>query len=510
MPLPQRAQTKQHCVPSTRHMVSKRPSPAELPFPKRPGSTLPAPVPSPSAAAGALHVLVVEDDQSVREVCASLAASSGCRVRTADTLAGARQHLLSHTPDVVLLDLHLPDGSGAALLGELHKEHPRALVTVISAHLTVNRAMDLMRGGAVHVLEKPFALRDIDAALQSAFARRHTSESSRALHERLEAGLAPGGLVARSPAMRKVLSMVSKVASTRHPLLITGERGTGKERVARTVHANGPHALSPFVPVDCDSLEPSRLEVELFGDETGTDPHRGIGLLATADDGTVCLHEIGALALGLQARLLRLLETRQLRRKDGSEAGPPFRARLIAASSQDLEELVAHGQFRRDLFYKLNVTQLRIPPLRERAEDLMPLAEQFLEAHRAERGIPFVLSEQGVQAMARFDWPGNVAELEALIAHACLLSIEPVLHFEDMPTQVRSYTDAVTPAAAPPGAAGESFLTLEEREKEAIGMALAHTHGDKIAAARMLGIGKTTLYRKLKEYGIADDAQPHL
>jgi DNA-binding NtrC family response regulator len=306
--------------------------------------------------------------------------------------------------------------------------------------------------------------------------------------------------------MRKVLSMISKVAPARHPLLITGERGTGKEVVARTVHANGQHALSPFLPIDCDSLDPVRLEAELFGDEASPDPHKQAGLLHSAGEGTLCLHEIGTLALHLQARLLRLLETRQLTRKDSTAAPIPFQARIIATSSQDLEKLVACGQFRRDLFYKLNITQLRVPPLRERPEDLLPLAEQFLETHRADRGIPFVLSEAGLLSIERFDWPGNVAELEALIAHACLLSVEPILHFEDMPSAVRSFAVAVQPPPPLPDGAGDAFPTLEEREKDAIMMALEHARGDKILAARMLGIGKTTLYRKLKEYGIGEDA----
>lgn len=454
--------------------------------------------------AGALGVLVVDDDDPVRSVCAGMAESLGCRVHTAASVPDARALIAQNLFDVAFLDLRLPGGSGAELMEQLRTTNPRSYVIIMSASPSLSAAVDLMRNGANDFFSKPFPLDRVAKAIEQVNTHRQRSQSSRVLEDRLQTGLAAGRIVGNSPAMQKLFRIVAKVASTRHPVLITGEPGTGKEIVARAVHANGPFATSPFVPVDCDSLEDGRLEVELFGSEapyaTGID-----GLLASAEEGTLYLAEIASLTQRLQSRLLRTLEHRQIRPAQGSGA-IPFRGRLIASSSHNLELAVEQGRFRKDLFYRLNVVNLRVPPLRERMEDLPALVESFLQDHRREYKLDFIFSDHGWDSMHTYDWPGNIAELQALVARACAVSESSLLHFEDFSTQVKNFTNAqqVSPKMENSGQA--PVLSLEQLERQAILQALQSLGGDKVQAARVLGIGKTTLYRKLKEYGIADDA----
>ncbi len=454
--------------------------------------------------AGALDVLVVEDDDSVRSVCAGVAESLGCRVYTAASVPDARSLIATTLFDVAFLDLRLPGGTGAELLKDLRAANPRSFVVMMTAFATVSSAVDLMRHGAGDFLPKPFALDQVTAILEQAISLRQRSQSSRALEDRLQAGIASGRIIGQSSGIQKLLRIVSKVAITRHPVLITGERGTGKEVVARAIHANGPHASSPFVPVDCDCIEPSRLETELFGSEPGAAESQGKeGLLAVVREGTIYLGEIGALSLQVQSRLLRTLETKQIRSSAPGGSPVPFTARVLASSSKNLEGRVEQGRFRKDLFYKLAVVNLRVPPLRERAADLASLTEHFLEDHRREHGIDFKFSDGGWESMVGYAWPGNVAELEAMVARACTVSNDHILHFEDLSTQVQNFTSALDAATATaPAILTAPVLTLQEMEKQAIVSTLEHLRGDKIRAAKVLGIGKTTLYRKLKDYGL--------
>ncbi len=467
----------------------------------RPAPSLEQP-PRRVGPAGALDVLVVEDDDSIRTVCAGLAESLGCRVHTAPSVPDARTLIAERLFDVAFVDLRLPGGTGVDLLGELCTANPRTLVVIMTAFATVNSAVDLMRNGAGDFLHKPFALDQVTAILERAAARRQRSQVSRALEDRLHAGIASGRIISESSAMQRLLRIVAKVASTRHPVLLTGERGTGKEVIARAIHANGPYATSPFVAVDCDCLEPSRLEAELFGYEGTVPSHAREGALVAAGDGTVYLGEIAALSLPVQARLLRTLENRRISPTSTSPS-IPLAARVLASSSSNLESGVEQGRFRKDLFYRLNVVNLRVPPLRERLEDLAALVEYFLGDHNQEHGITFKFSEGGWDSMINYNWPGNVTELEAMIARACAVSNDHILHFEDLSTQVKNYTSAQE-ALPQQQAIAATVLTLQEMEKQAIITALQQLRGDKVQAAKMLGIGKTTLYRKLKEYGIAD------
>jgi len=281
--------------------------------------------------------------------------------------------------------------------------------------------------------------------------------------------------------------------------------------VARTIHAYGPNSQKPFLPVDCGSLVPTLIESELFGYVKGafTGANRNKdGLLVSAEGGTVFLDEIGELSLDLQAKLLRALQEKEVR-PVGATHRVPIKARIVAATNRDLAVMVEKGLFRKDLFYRLNVVNLRLPALRDRREDIPLLAAHFLDQISREHGVKFTLSDEALRTMMRHDWPGNVRELENSIERACALSSGPILHLGDLPTQLQQQglearRSAVAGEQAAEGEAQQQLTTLADMERSAILGAIRALNGDKLQAAKLLGIGKTTLYRKLKEYGIAD------
>jgi DNA-binding NtrC family response regulator len=466
-----------------------------------------------------LHVLVVDDDAAVRRACCVIAAGKGFAVGEAGSVAQAKAILKHRKIDLLLLDLKLPDGGGLALLEQVKTLYPDTAVVVMTAFATVASAVEAMRIGAGDYLTKPFALEELTTVLDRAAQRRHFDLESRLLREKLRTQQGVGGLVGQSPEMEKLYRILSKVAFSTHPVLILGESGTGKELVARSIHFNGPNATKPFVPVDCGSLVPTLIESELFGHVkgafTGADRAKE-GLLATAEGGTVFLDEIGELPLDLQAKLLRALQEKEVR-PVGSTQARPISARVLAATNRDLTAMVEQGRFRRDLYFRLNVVNLRIPPLRDRRGDIPLLAMHFLERMQKESGVGYEFSDDTLRVMAEYDWPGNVRELENAIERACALSSGPVLHMGDLPTQLQDFrmqrvpmgfgseTDAVAQAdGSGVGMSDGAIVSIAEMEKHAILGTIRQLKGDKLMAARLLGIGKTTLYRKLKEYGITD------
>ena len=464
----------------------------------------------PEPAPASLRILVVEDDAPVRHACAEVAKALGYQVETADSVPAAQLAMKRNEIDIVLLDLKLPGGGGFSLLGEIRASFPRAASVVMTAFASVNSAVEAMRTGAGDYLPKPFTIEELSAVLERAAERRKADEEGRTLREYLRTGRAAGMLVGESPAMEKLFRLVSKVAYTSHPVLILGESGTGKELVARAIHANGPHAAQPFIPVDCGCLVPSRMASELFGHAKDAFPEATvakIGLLAAAGAGTVFLDEIGDLPLELQARLLRALQEKEVR-PTGSPTAVPLHARVLAATNRDLPAMVDSGRFRKDLFYRLNVVNIRIPPLRERISDISTLAENVLGRISRERDIAYTLSGDAVRTLAEYDWPGNVRELEHTLERACALSSGPVVHTIDLPNCLQAQPTQEDPELITLGAASDPafrVMPMVELEKHAILNTLRQLNGDKMLAARLLGIGKTTLYRKLKEYGLHEE-----
>jgi two-component system response regulator HydG len=313
--------------------------------------------------------------------------------------------------------------------------------------------------------------------------------------------------------MHDIFELVQEIAGLKSTVLIQGDSGTGKEMVARAIHFNGPHANLPFVPVDCGSLAPSLIESELFGHVKGAftgATHSKEGLLVSAGGGTVFLDEIGELPMDLQAKLLRALQEKEVR-PVGSNQRVPIQARVLAATNRDLPQMVEQGRFRKDLYFRLNVVNVKLPPLRERRQDIPLLAAHFLDRMRRETGREHTLSDEVLHLMRSYDWPGNVRELENMLERACTLSSGPLLHVGDLPTQLQEHhrqqrgpAPGATPRTGLGADAPSGVMTMAEMEKQAILNTLQQLNGDKLMAAKLLGIGKTTLYRKLKEYGLSE------
>jgi len=470
-----------------------------------------------SEAIAQLHLLIVDDDLPVRTACAEIAGGLGFATRTADSVSAARSALALGPADLVLLDLRLPGGGGLMLLEEIRATHPQTVVLVMTAYPTVTSAVEVMRIGAINYLSKPFSLEELSTVLESAAEHRTLDVESRLLREHLRSTSGVGDLIGHSPAMEKLYRILSKVAHTTHPVLILGESGTGKELVARSIHNHGSNADKPFIPVDCGSLVPSLIESELFGYVKGafTGANRSrTGLLAAADGGTVFLDEIGELPLDLQARLLRALQEKEIR-PVGSNQAVPINARILAATNRDLAAMVENGQFRKDLFFRLNVVNLSIPPLRERKDDIPLLAAHILERIQHESGLTYTFADDSLRLMMDYDWPGNIRELEHAIERVCALSSGPILHMNDFPTQMQNHRNhhmhSERESVRSNGGRNHTtepepqVLSIAEMEKNAILSTIRQLRGDKLMAARLLGIGKTTLYRKLKEYGLGED-----
>ena len=318
-------------------------------------------------------------------------------------------------------------------------------------------------------------------------------QKSRRGHAHAKEGL--GHLVGGSESMQKVYRLIEKTAHHSYPVLILGESGTGKELVARSIHEGGPLANGPFVPVDCSALAPGLIETELFGHVRGA--FTGAmsakqGLMASAAGGTLFLDEIGNVPVDLQVKLLRAIQEKEIK-PVGSNERIRTDARIIAATNRDLEAAIRDGSFRQDLYFRLNVVQIRVPPLRERRKDIPVLARYFMKQFTRDSAMEYQLDDGAMECLMNYQWPGNVRELENAIERAVALSSGPVIHLQDLPSNVHSPRGG---AALAPG----EIVPMEELERRAIYQAIREARGDKIAAARRLGIGKTTLYRKLREY----------
>jgi DNA-binding NtrC family response regulator len=457
-----------------------------------------------------LHLLVVDSDSAVRSACVEIAMSLGYAVQSTNSLVEARNLLRGHAVDILLVNLPPYGDQGLELITELKVLCPNIAVIVMTVSGSISVAVEAMRCGAADYITKPFGVDDLSTVLERAAAHISVDENSRRLRERLRLSQGMGSMIGRSAEMEKLYRILSKVAQSAHPVLVLGESGSGKELVARTIHSHGPNGHKPFLPVDCRSLVPTLIESELFGYVkgafTGANKSKD-GLFVSAEGGTVFLDEIGELTLDLQAKLLRALQEKEVR-PVGATHRVPIKARVVAATNRDLAGMVEHGSFRKDLFYRLNVVNLRLPSLRDRREDIPLLAAHFLERQSRSHLRKFILSDEALRTMMRHDWPGNIRELENCIEHACALSSGPVLELGDLPTGLQQQGLEAHRAAAAPQSPPVDHSTdvqpLAEMERHAILSAVRILDGDKLLAAQLLGIGKTTLYRKLKEYGIND------
>jgi len=448
-----------------------------------------------------LNLLIVDDERSIREACREVAQSLGFTTFVADSAEHAFRLLEAQSIDGVLLDLRLPGTSGLEALRRIKELRPEAIVVVVTGYGTVQSAVQAMKNGAYDYVTKPFSLDELKLLLERAASHLKLKTENRLLREKVKSKQGFGSIVGRAPEMEKLYRIISKAANSGHPVLILGESGTGKEMVARSIHYSGPFRDKPFIPVDCGSLVPTLIESELFGYVkgafTGANQAKD-GLMAIAEGGTIFLDEVGELPVDLQAKMLRALQEKEIR-PVGSTRRVPINVRILAATNRDLEQAVMQGAFRRDLYFRLNVLSLRIPPLRERREDIPLLIACFLERMaRASKQEKF-LSDEALKAMLAYDWPGNVRELENCLERTFAFTSGPLIHTTDLPREV-----AKLPLHEPGNGNGHGVIVpMAEMEKQTILRAIAELKGDKLQAARMLGIGKTTLYRKLKDYSIA-------
>jgi DNA-binding NtrC family response regulator len=463
-------------------------------------NTLEAASPNSPQIEGAnfLNFLIIDDERSIREACREVAQSLGFNAAVAESAEHAYRLLEAQGSDVVLLDLKLPGVGGLEALHQIKTRRPEAIVIVVTGYGTIQSAVQAMKSGAYDYVTKPFSMDELKLLLERVANHLKLKTENRMLREKIKSKQGFGSIVGRAPEMERLYRIIAKAAHSTHPVLILGESGTGKEMVARSIHLSGPFRDKPFIPVDCGSLVPTLIESELFGYVkgafTGANQSKE-GLLAIAQGGTVFLDEVGELPIDLQAKLLRAIQEKEIR-PVGSTKQIPIDVRILAATNKDLEHAVAQGTFRRDLYFRLNVLTLRIPPLRERRQDIPLLAAHFLERVSRIGAQERTLSDEALKVMLAYNWPGNVRELENCLERACALTTGPIIQVRDLPTDIHSARDASSIGAE----VSSKIIPMAELEKQTILGTVAQLNGDKLLAARLLGIGKTTLYRKLKEY----------
>jgi DNA-binding NtrC family response regulator len=441
-------------------------------------------------------LLVVEDDEEMRLFLEEELHDRGFRVIGASRGPEALDRLAEGPVDAVITDLRMPGMHGDELLAELRARDRSLPVVMITAFGSIESAVGAIKAGAHHYIAKPFRMESLLSAVESALQEKRLRDEVERLREAFDQR--PFAIVARSPGMKRVLDLVRRSAAADTPVLLTGESGTGKELLARALHSGSPRSSRPFLAVNCSAIPEALLESQLFGHRRGafTDASEDRrGLLMEAQGGTILLDEIGDMPASLQAKLLRALQEKEVH-PVGAPAPVKVDVRVVAATHRNLEALVAEGQFRHDLYYRLNVITIRVPPLRERMDDLVPLAAHFLEKHGRRLGRPACsLSPEAMETLLRHAWPGNARELENVIERALVLGRGDVLHVEDLPEALRARPASIPATDAP-------LRPLSEVERAHIERTLREVHGNKAAAARLLGFDRKTLYRKLELYGI--------
>jgi two-component system, NtrC family, response regulator AtoC len=446
------------------------------------------------------RVLILEDDDLLRQVTAERLSREGFTVVAAASLAEARALLDKQTPDLAILDIQLPDGQGTELLEELTASGDTVCV-MMSAHATVQSAVAALRAGAVDYMEKPFSFDRLSATIRGALERTRLQREVRELRERTGVG---EHVVGDSPAMEEVFELVRRVApADSTTVLLEGETGTGKGMLARAIHHASARIEGPFINVTCSALAESVMESELFGHEKGafTDARTmKRGLVELAEGGTLFLDEIGEMGLRLQGKLLRFIEEKRFRRVGGTK-DLVVDARLVAATNRDLEEEVRAGAFREDLYYRLRVFPIRLPPLRERPSDIPALVKTFVHEFNRQFGKKITaVAPETMELLKRYRWPGNVRELRNLIERKVLLADGSELTPAMLPAQVAGRTVSPEPSVEL-GADGVDFEALERSLLEA---ALRRAEGNRTEAGRLLGMSRHQVRNRLKKYGLEE------
>ena len=442
------------------------------------------------------RVLVVDDDAAMRDMVTSMLEEEGLHAQSAGSAREALERSGDEHFDVVLSDIQMPGEDGRDLVSALRELRPEVPVILMTAFGSIDSAVESMRAGAFDYITKPFKRSAIMAALGRALEHRTLREENRRLRRALDQTTSFGDLIGASPQMREIFALLRRIAHSSSNVLITGESGTGKDVVARTLHFTGVRAKHPFVPINCTAMPEGLLESELFGHVRGafTGAHTTKkGLFEEADGGTLFLDEIGDMSPVLQGKLLRVLQDREIRPVGGNRA-VRVDVRIVAATNKPLKEEIDEGRFRQDLFYRLNVIPIHIPPLRERAEDVALLAEHFVKKHSS--GRTRRISAAAHERLRRLPWEGNARELENAIERALALSAGDEISLEDLPQPEtpsvgeKGFEDSLLRLAA------DKRMTLRELGDRYVEEILTLTAGNKVHAARILGINRRTLYRR--------------
>ena len=461
----------------------------------------------------AAQILVVDDEVGMGTLLRNYLTREGYTVTTAPSAEVALQSLAEHDMDVVLTDLRMPGMGGMELVREIHASRPETQVILMTAFGSVDVAVEAVKAGAYHFVTKPVKLPEVGALVYKALAERALRLENRHLRQAVEERYKFGDLLGTSAVMQRLFGLLERLATTSSTVLIQGESGTGKELVARALHYHGARRRHPFVPVNCAAMPEGLLESELFGHIrgafTGADTARR-GLFLEAARGTLFLDEIGQMPLGMQAKLLRVLEQRQIR-PVGSDREVAIDVRVIAATNRDLAHAVRQGTFREDLYYRLHVMVVQLPPLREHRDDIALLAETFLQRHTAANHVePRHLTPQALRCLEQYDWPGNVRELSHVIERAVTFSTRAQIDAADLGLDSASplsrlsshATDTAAHEATRPA---DTLLNLDDLTRQVVTVALQQTRGHKGRAATLLGVHPRTLTRMLRRYGLREE-----
>ena len=454
------------------------------------------------------RILVVDDELSMREFLQILLAKEGHSVLTAGDVAGAMERFRESEPDLVVSDLRLGRESGLDLLRSVKAESPRTEVVIMTAFATAENAVQAMKLGAYDYVLKPFKVEELRLVLEKALEHRALVAENRLLRHQVGARrTGPEEILGESPAIREVRQLVEKLAPTRTTVLVTGESGTGKEVVARSIHSRSDRRDQPFVAINCGAIPEGLIESELFGHEKGSFTgavDAKAGLFEVAGSGTLFLDEVGELPLHVQVKLLRALQEKRARRVGGT-ADIAFSARVIAATNRALEAEVKAGRFREDLFYRLNVIQLRMPPLRERRSDIPAFLEHFLQRFTAELGrSEAAFSPEALELLYGWQWPGNIRELANVVERAATLSDGSIIGAEALPPALRGAELRGGPAEIPTSGI-DLQAHLDALERRALEQALERTGGNKTEAAKLLALTFRSLRYRLAKFGIGEE-----
>ena len=442
------------------------------------------------------NILIVDDEKNMRFVVGRALSGAGHDVREASSGEEALAAFQESIPDLVILDQRMPGMGGLNTLTEIKKEHPQLPVIMLTAHGNVESAVQAMKAGATEYLTKPFDVEELKLTVAKALKVSRLEQQVDFLRGELDRDYDTSGIIGESPQMKEIMQTVARVAASDASVMIYGESGTGKELIARAVHEQSSRHDKPFIQLSCAALPETLLESELFGYEKGAFTGAGDskpGRFELADTGTLFLDEIGDISLTVQVKLLRVLEQMSFERLGGSKT-INVDVRLIGATNRDLPAMIKKGEFREDLYYRLNVIPIGMPPLRERRGDIALLARHFLERFAPDKK----LADASLKLLKDYYWPGNVRELQNTIERATILSREQVIRPEDLPAEVRMGAPLSGEAIRLPA----EGVALEKVERELIMQALERTGGNRTRAAELLGISRHTLLYRVEKYGL--------